>query len=243
MKILEDSFSSRLRGRVAFLTTVFPANRQYICKFLDSLKKQTYTNFDIVIVNDGLKEFHEIKEIYSNDMSIIDLEYSNTPANNREYGIEYCIKNNYDILIFGDSDDYFSVNRVEKSIEYLKSYDIVVNDLSLFDDRGVIEEKYISNRLDNNSLVQYDFIKDKNIFGLSNTAIKLNGVNKVKIEDNVIAIDWFIFKNLLKEGRTAIYTNEMITYYRQHDNNTIGLNVKNGKYSLWWEEDDENKDE
>ena len=35
----------------------------------------------------------------------------------------------------------------------------------------------------------------------------------------------------------------MITYYRQHDNNTIGLNVKNGKYSLWWEEDDENKDE
>ena len=126
-----------LGNRVAVLTTVFPANNQYVHEFLGSLKLQTYTDFDVVIVNDGLSGFGEIRRNYEGDLNIIGLDYSDAPAKNREHGINYCIENNYDILIFGDSDDYFSENRVEKSVEYLVSYDIVVNDLTLFDDKGL----------------------------------------------------------------------------------------------------------
>ena len=229
------------KEKIAFFTAVFPANKQYIDEFLDSLKKQTYTDFDVVVVNDGLKEFNEIKIKYKNYFNIIDLSYSSTPAKNREYGINYCIENRYDILIFGDSDDYFSENRIEKSVQYLRLYDIVVNDVSLFDMSGIVEKKYISNRLNNNHIVEYDYIKDKNIFGLSNTAIKLSGMSKIKIENDLVAIDWHIFKNLLKGGKVAIFSNEMITYYRQYDNNTVGLKVENGKYILWWENRQESK--
>lgn len=209
--------------KVAFLTTIFPMNGQYLVDFFDSLQHQTNNNFDVIVVNDGCKEFEKIKTVYEKMLNIIELQYSNTPAKNREYGINYCIENGYDILIFGDSDDYFEQNRVEKSLQLLKEYDVVINDLNLFDESGVYEEQYLSHRVKNLAIVEFEFIKDKNICGLSNTAIKLEGISKIDIPDDLIAVDWYLFSMLLIEGGKAVFTNETISYYRQHQQNTVGF--------------------
>ena len=222
---------------VAFLTTIFPMEERFLIDFFDSLSGQTYDNFDVIVVNDGYDNFYDVKMKYQN-LSIIELPYSDTPAKNREYGINYCIKRKYDILIFGDSDDYFSNNRVELSLNMLNSNDIVVNDVSLFSDRGVYETMYISNRLSDNSKVNYSYIKNKNIFGLSNTALKINILSKVSFDKDLVAVDWYLYKGLLKNGCKAIFTNKAITYYRQHKDNTIGLQAVKGKYYLWWEQRD-----
>ncbi|MBY0540223.1 MAG: glycosyltransferase [Campylobacterales bacterium] len=212
-----------MKNKIAFLTTIFSMDTQYLYDFFDSLKNQTYQNFDLIVVNDEYRDFDSIKMGYNKNLNIIELQYTDTPAKNREYGINYCIDNNYDILIFGDSDDYFESNRVEKSIEFLKKNDIVVNDLSLFDKNGVYEEKYLSQRLKNLDVIDFEFIKDKNIFGLSNTAIKLNGLQKVLISNDLIAVDWYLFSMLLMEGKKAVFTNETVSYYRQYQQNTVGL--------------------
>lgn len=208
--------------RVAFLTTVFPTKDKFLITFFDSLEQQTYKNFDIIVVNDGYKKLQVFQQKYKN-LKIIELPYKNTPAKNREYGINYCIDAHYDILIFGDSDDYFAENRVAKSLELLKSYDIVVNDLSLFNEDGIYEEKYISHRVNNLSNINFDFIRDKNIFGLSNTAINLNNNPNIVIPDDLIAVDWYIFSTLLMEGKRAVFINETISYYRQHQQNVVGF--------------------
>jgi len=220
---------------VAFLTTIFPMEERFLIDFFDSLSGQTYDNFDVIVVNDGYDNFYDVKMKYQN-LSIIELPYSDTPAKNREYGINYCIKRKYDILIFGDSDDYFSNNRVELSLNMLNSNDIVVNDVSLFSDRGVYETMYISNRLSDNSKVNFNYIKNKNIFGLSNTALKINILSKVSFDKDLVAVDWYLYKSLLKNSCKAIFTNKAITYYRQHKDNTIGLQAGKGKYYLWWEQ-------
>ena len=219
---------------VAFLTTIFPMKEQFLIDFFDSLSRQTYDNFDVIVVNDGYDNFYDVKMKYQN-LSIIELPYSATPAKNREYGINYCIDNKYDILVFGDSDDYFSNNRITKSVELLSSHDIVVNDLTTFDKTGILHDKYISNRIENNLIINYSFIKDKNIFGMTNTAINLNILDKVKFDDSLVAVDWLMFKDLLKLGHKAIFTNEIISYYRQYFDNTIGLREMEGRYLLWWE--------
>jgi len=219
---------------VAFLTTIFPMEGQFLIDFFDSLSGQTYDNFDVIVVNDGYDNFYDVKMKYQN-LSIIELPYSATPAKNREYGINYCIDNKYDILVFGDSDDYFSNNRITKSVELLSSHDIVVNDLTTFDKTGILHDKYISNRVENNLIINYSFIKDKNIFGMTNTAINLNILDKVKFDDSLVAVDWFMFKDLLKLGHKAIFTNEIISYYRQYFDNTIGLREMEGRHLLWWE--------
>lgn len=212
-----------MNGKVSFLTTIFPMNDQFLYDFFDSLKKQSYKKFDIVVVNDGYNDFEKIKNYYKMYLNIIELKYSNTPAKNREYGINYCIENNYDILIFGDSDDYFKKNRIEKSLQLLCNNDIVVNDLSLFDDNGIYESEYISNRVENNSIIDIDFVKNKNIFGLSNTAIVLKNLDKMIIPNDLIAVDWYIFTLLLLSDKKAIFTNETCSFYRQYGYNTVGL--------------------
>ena len=221
-------------NKIAFLTTVFLKNEKFLNSFFNSLSAQTYKNFDLVIVNDNFKNLDFYKDLYSN-LNIIDINSSNTPAKNREVGINYCIDQNYEVLVFGDSDDYFKDNRIEKLLEFLIKADVVVNDLSLFDDNGVYEKNYLSNRLKNLDIIDLKFIKDKNIFGMSNTAIKLKNIKKVSFNYNIIAVDWFFFKRILKKGCKAIFTNETETFYRQYKNNTIGLHVKNNKYYLWWE--------
>jgi glycosyltransferase involved in cell wall biosynthesis len=219
---------------IVFLTTIFPMKEQFLIDFFNSLSRQTYDKFDVVVVNDGYDNFYDIKIKYQN-LSIIELPYSDTTAKNREYGINYCIDNKYDVLIFGDSDDYFSDNRIEESLKYLETFDIVVNDLNLFDKNGTYEEKYISNRLNHESEVKLDYIQDKNIFGLSNTAIKTNILDGVKFDQDLISVDWYLYKELLRKGYNSIFTNKAITYYRQHKDNTIGLKAIKGKYYLWWE--------
>ena len=221
-------------NKVAFLTTVFPKNEEFLKPFFNSLSTQTFKNFDLVIVNDNFKNLNFYKNLYSN-LNIIEINSSNTPAKNREAGINYCIDQKYDFLIFGDSDDYFQKNRVKKSLEFLKKTDVVVNDLSLFNIDGVFKEKYISHRINNLENIDLEFIKDKNIFGMSNTAINLKKLTKVFFDDKIVAVDWYFFKRLLEKGLKAIFTNETITYYRQHEKNTIGLSVKKNIYKLWWE--------
>lgn len=212
-----------MKNKVVILTTIFPANQLYIITFFDSLQQQTYRNFDIVVVNDGFDGFEDIVRRYSQELSIIELKYSNTPAKNRERGINYCIEKAYDVLIFGDSDDYFAKNRIEKSLELLEDNDIVVNDLSLFDGNGVYEKKYLSNRLKNRQIIDFEFIKDKNIFGLSNSAIRLKYLDKILIDENLLAVDWYVFACMLLDNKKAIFTNETVSYYRQYEKNMVGL--------------------
>ena len=224
-----------MRNKVAFLTTIFPMKVEFLYTFFDSLREQSYKKFDIIVVNDMYENFNDLKEKYS-DLNIIELYYSNSIAKNREYGINYVINQGYEVLIFGDSDDYFSSNRVEHSLDYLNTYDIVVNDLSLFDEEHVFCHRYISNRIQNNTKIEFTFIEDKNIFGLSNTAINVHILSEVNFPTDLVAVDWYLFKGLLLLNYQAIFTNEIETYYRQYENNTLGLNVKNGFYPLWWEE-------
>ena len=211
-----------MKKKVAFLTTVFPMEIEYLLDFFNSLERQTYQYFDVVVVNDGYVGFEDIINQYP-EINIIELKYSDTRAKNREYGINYVINNHYDILIFGDSDDYFKENRVEISLIKLLEYDIVINDLSLFNGDDIFSRHYISNRISNNTEIDLEFIKDKNIFGMSNSAIKLGKLEEISFDKELIAIDWYLFSILLIKGDKALFTTETETFYRQHGENIIGM--------------------
>ena len=216
---------------VAFLTTIFPMEERYLLDFFGSLKKQTVKNFDVVVVNDGYKDFSSIRKQFD-FLNIIELDYSSTPAKNREYGINYVNNKGYDILIFGDSDDCFSENRIQVCLELLNSCEIVVNDLSLFDDGGTYSENYFSHRVNNGESIAIEMVKDKNLFGLSNTAIRLDILDSVSFDDDLIAVDWYLFSKLLLEGNRAVFTNETLTFYRQYSGNTVGMNNVTKEYFM-----------
>ncbi len=212
--------------KIAFLTTIYPIEDDYLYTFFDSLDGQTFKNFDLIVVNDGYLNFDKIKKKYNN-LAIMELKSSDTPLKNRQHGINFILDNDYDIVFFGDSDDYFSSNRIEVVLKKLNNYDLVVNDLSVFDSKGIYNRKYFTNRIKNDTEITIDFIKDKNIFGMSNTALKVKSLDNIAYDPDLIALDWYIFSLALLKSGVAIFTNEAETFYRQHNNNTIGIGKLN----------------
>ena len=48
--------------KIAFLTTIYPIEDDYLYTFFDSLDGQTFKNFDLIVVNDGYLNFDKIKK-------------------------------------------------------------------------------------------------------------------------------------------------------------------------------------
>jgi len=202
---------------------VFPLIRKYLDSFFTSLENQGVRDFDLYIVNNGLEDFNAYKLKYKK-LNIREINFSGTPSEIRIFGIEQIKKENYDVIIFGDADDYFAQNRVEKIIELIKDCDILVNDFNVVDDDGrIVKNDYLSQRLENRQLIDIGFIKNKNIFGLTNTAVRMDVIDRGVFDKDSIAFDWLFFNRLLSKGCKAIFTNETITYYRQHRFNTVGI--------------------
>lgn len=211
-------------------------NLQYIIEMFDSLVNQNFNEFDLIVVNGGLEEFLELSKNYNQKLTIIELKGVSNPAENRQIGINYCIESGYDYLIFGDSDDTFSKNRVEQSLNLLEEYDVVANDLILFENDSILEKNYLSNRLKNNQVISFEYIRNKNILGLSNTAIRLSKLERLVIPNELIAVDWYLFSLLLLQGKKAVFTNEAVTCYRQYAGNLVGLKELDEKaYKRGWQ--------
>jgi len=221
-------------NRVSFFTVIYPIERKFLEDFFRSLEGQTYQMFDIVVVNDGYENFEEIVRTF-NDLNIRELPGTGNIPRNRELGINFCIDEGYENIVFGDCDDYFQSNRLEESLILLKDFDVVVNDLSTFNKNGPVANNYFSNRINNGDTIDYDFIADKNIFGFSNTALRLKGFTKVVISEDVFPPDWYFFKMILSDNKKAIFTNATTTFYRQHDSNMLGLG-HDDRYLFWHEE-------
>jgi len=221
-------------NRVSFFTVIYPIERKFLEDFFRSLEGQTYQMFDIVVVNDGYENFEEIVRTF-NDLNIRELPGTGNIPRNRELGINFCIDEGYENIVFGDCDDYFQSNRLEESLILLKDFDVVVNDLSTFNKNGPVANNYFSNRINNGDTIDYDFIADKNIFGFSNTALRLKGFSKVVISEDVFPPDWHFFKMILSDNKKAIFTNATTTFYRQHDSNMLGLG-HDDRYLFWHEE-------
>ena len=207
--------------KTAILTTIFPNAEDYFDDFLGSLNVQTNSNFVVIVINDGVKDFTPYESKYSK-LNFLVIRYSSSPPKNREFGIKWAKNNGIQNLIFADIDDYFSKNRVEVCLELLTKWDVVVNDLTLFSDIGTIAPNYLSNRIADKTELNIDFVLDKNVFGLSNSAIKTSVIPDFTFQPNLIAVDWYFFSVLLLNEAKAVFTNQCVSYYRQYSSNTIG---------------------
>ena len=122
---------------VCVATTIFPDNLIFFQDFLDGLYYQTYKDFDIILYNDGCNEDELTKKLDGFNFDIISTPSINSIAQIRHYIFEYLRKKNYEIIFFGDSDDFFNENRIAKSLEmHLTGSDIVFNDLNLVDQKS-----------------------------------------------------------------------------------------------------------
>lgn len=217
-----------MKNKVVILGVLYSGIEDYLDDYFSSLENQSFMDYDIWIFNDGLDK--KLLQRYVNKYNRLNIYEKNldvnyTPAQIREIAIRE-IKDKYDYLIFTDADDYFSSNRIEKSIRVLEDYDFCYNDMILVDFKGerLSDTTYFANK-DNPKIVNsFNQLVNKNFCGLSNTAINLKTINLdfLLIPQNLIAVDWWIFSLLSMKGYKGYFLDNAYTYYRQHETNTVG---------------------
>lgn len=191
--------------------------------FFKSIDEQDDKDFEVLLINDGVENLEDYLKNYP-EIQFSVLDYTNTPAKIRERGLELLRQEGYEYIVFADSDDYFSNNRVSVSKNLLMQYDLVASEIVIVDQHGdTIEPDYFSNRISDCQIISRDYLIDKNIFGLGNSAIKGSLLKPITIPQELVAVDWFIFSNLMVGNTKAIFSNAAKCYYRQHHNNAIGF--------------------
>lgn len=209
---------------------IYASVELFLEPLIRSLNNQSCKDFSVIIFNDGIQN---VTSLFVNlDVSYQIINVSGSLKEIRMKAFKLLKESDAKTIIFQDSDDLMSNNRVEVCLNYLKSYALVCNDLDLIDTNGnLIKKNYWTCRLSNSYIFNYNFIRKFNIVGLGNTSIKkeLLDYDIQFSNDNILAIDWFVFYQLLEKSReNAIFVNTCETIYRQHQSNQVGL----GEFTL-----------
>lgn len=215
------------KNKIAVVGVIYPGVEKYINDYIWSLEDQTFKEFDLIILNDGLKTSNSF---FKNSTLNLKLFKTNgTPSKIRFNLIKKVIDLGYENIIFSDCDDFFSKNRIEISVENLKKYDVVVNDLDVISERNNIKERlYLSNRFKNKTLINIDDIFFSNMMGFTNTATRSNILKRIlpNLKKESDTYDWYLWTNVLSLGCKTIFTNEASTSYRVYSENIAGLPQK-----------------
>lgn len=209
-------------NKVCFATVVFEANLKYFKAFLGSLEMQSDKLFTLLVFNDGVKELESFFEAYK--LPYVIIEVDGTIGEVRTKLFAYLKASDFTSVIFGDSDDTFEFNRVEVTKALLKDFDIVANDVSLMTQDGTLFEiNYWEDREEVLKNIDFSTIENYNFLGLGNTAVRIDALPEtISFSEDIIAIDWMLFSQLLLADKSATFTSQTTTHYRQHEENIVG---------------------
>ncbi len=208
-------------------------NSRFIEECINSLRKQTYRNIEIIFFDDfskddsinTIKKFTEVKVIQNNRRTEIG---SFNQINAYEEAFKF---SRGEIIFFLDSDDYFHKDKIEKIVNYFKHNEDakIVFDYPLIKNNGKIttikRKKKIFNKL-------WPFIYSQSCISIKRENFKdlLEATNTKSYPDI-----WFDFriniysKYILKE---LYVLDKNLTYYRQIDGN-ISSKFKHLS-NRWW---------
>lgn len=199
----------------------------YIEKYLKSLLSQTYSDIEIIIVNDGSTDGTEeiVKRYCEKDNRIKYYSQENKGASSaRNFGVE---KANGDYLLFVDSDDYISEQLISKVVDKAEKDNA---DVVCFAHYKVYESEKIPFLFSWNCNEWYDgkfglqkilrfeikgYICDK-LFRLK----KWKNM-KLTFEKNRYCEDWAPISYYMSQATRVSFVNEPLYYYVQHDSSAI----------------------
>ena len=99
-------------------------NAEGLERCLKSLKEQTYKDFDVLVLDGNSKDnSKEVAEKYGVRFKV--QERLGGTGFARIEGCEIALREGYDVVIWGDSENVYDRSYVEKIVEALKDYDVV----------------------------------------------------------------------------------------------------------------------
>jgi glycosyltransferase involved in cell wall biosynthesis len=181
---------------------------QYLSNAIESVLKQTHSNLEILIVDDGsTDDTRMIVEKYAGSLSYFFKENGGI-SSARNFGVTRA-RGSY--IVFLDSDDKFHQNYITEALEILReqtpSVGFSYTQLQCFEASSQITE-----------FGEYDVerLKDSNCIP-SVCLVRADVARKYQYDETIsILEDWNFYLTLAENGVSGVLLNKPLVYYRKH---------------------------
>lgn len=183
---------------------------KYIEKCLESVLNQTYSNLEIIVVDDASTDssLEIVKKISDERIKIIALAENKGVSNARNEGIDLATG---DYICFLDADDYWVLDKIEKQVKFIEDN----NYTFIYGGYDYLKNGKRKNAKVPKSLNYNQLLKNHAIF-TSTVMLNMKHLKKEEIYMPNIKIgqDYGAWWNILKKGITAYGITETLAIYR-----------------------------
>ncbi|MDA0656127.1 MAG: hypothetical protein O2912_06965 [Proteobacteria bacterium] len=143
----------------------------------------------------------------------------------REIMLRAVVQSDADIAVFCDMDDRLHSMAIERHADALIDADFSFGDLQPVDANGqATGDTFFANAEIPETVSEAAQLIDRNWLGFSNTAVMRSRLPEaaLTVPDNIIAVDWWFYTQLLKAGLKGARAQGTVADYRFHGNNVLG---------------------
>ncbi|PFP29500.1 beta-1,4-galactosyltransferase [Bacillus sp. AFS073361] len=202
---------------------------QYLSRCVESILEQTYTNLEIILVNDGSPDhcgtIAEDYAISDNRVKVFHKENGGL-SDARNYGIQY-VTGEY--TLFVDSDDWLDRKMIEELVRVSVDYQAEVvqsafyyayHDHLLFDN-GVYNQQASPVVLDNKSLM-YELVRNNMVKNFAwGKLYKTKLIKDIPFKKGVLFEDVFWAHQVMQRVQTFVCLNKPYYFYLQRDDSIV----------------------
>lgn len=212
------------------VSVIMPAYNceKYIADAIESVLKQTYSNFELIVIDDGSKDRTlEIIREYSNKdprVKALQNEKNSGVSSTRNRGISLA---EGEWIAFLDSDDIWIEDKLEKQMNrvHAKSAEFVFTGVSYIDETG----KSYSGIFEVPNEVSYKKLLRQNVITCSSVLVNKRYFENIRMEKDEMHEDYAVWLRILRLGVTAHGLNEPLLIYRISRNSKSGNKMKTVK--------------
>lgn len=197
-------------------------SKEYLKKSLNSILNQTFTDFELIICDDGSTNdcMKWVKEICNNDKRVRFI--SNETNMGLAYTLNHCLKETKGKYIARmDDDDESNLKRFEIQIKYLennKNVDLVSSNINLFDESGIYGERKYSEIIRKEDFLFNSPIVHPAIMCKKSAYDRVNGYRDIK--DTVRVEDYDLFMRMITNNICMRVIQDKLLNYRDDLSNT-----------------------
>lgn len=205
---------------------------KYIDETINNIKKQTYKNWELIIIDDcsednsyDIAKKHQCENIY-----ILKNQYNEGPAISRNKGLEKAVGR---YICYQDADDLWDEYKLEKQLKFMKENNCAFSYTGF---RYINKKGRIKRRINIQSELTYnEALKDIRILTIS-TMFDLKKIDKCLLKmPNINSEEIATWWNILRNGYTAYGINEALVYYRKTKKSLTSNKLKsaNNRWNIY----------
>lgn len=213
---------------ISVLIPVYNTNPDFITQCFESIKKQTFDKFEVIVVDNGSdnKQTIDVLDKYKKESAFFVYNCGRVSARRNisyalNYGIEKC---NFDLIARMDSDDIMLPERLEKQVKFM-------NENTDVDACGTQIRFLSSNRETNHKEIigseEYKksrwFINHPTVVFRKEKVLEVGGYPELP---EYCPEDLLLWAKMLKNGSKIRNIKEALVLYRLHQNNTYATDSK-----------------